>query len=88
MATYPIITSQPINNKLRQSIEQTISTTSKPRVDTETECSFPFLTVTAPAIGNVEGYDYSVALFQQRYPVSKTLDDTQVFVTYRFAISS
>lgn len=43
----------------------TISTPSKPRVNTGTECSSTFFAVSTPPICHVERHDNAVSLFQQ-----------------------
>ena len=57
-------------------------TSCKSRVDSCAECSFAFFAVTATAVGDVEGHDDPVALFQECHATPKFFDYAHVLMAF------
>jgi hypothetical protein len=57
-------------------------TSCKSRVDSCAECSFAFFAVTATAVGDVEGHDDPVTLFQECHAVPEFFDYAHVLMAF------
>jgi hypothetical protein len=60
----------------------TVRPSGEARIHAGAKRRLALFAVAAPAVGDVEGHDDPVALFQQRHPGPDLLDDAHVLVAY------